>query len=223
MYHIQPKQCHSPCSALTCILHNGNRCVHGCGHNSLSGNRCLEKASMTGNSVKSHFLILKENIKTYFQGCNRTVYIGLHKIGNVKCWIRLSYYKRPALVKARNMLAGKIIACNYSATIGTAFKSLGKKCFIHLAGIHLKSHTFCKIHEKSGPRVNIGCAVIAMHHGNGTSIRRRNHIKLFVKLLKLFIEYNHCKYGCSGRHVSGSYTDCIRSCHSRSGIPLRWA
>ena len=146
-----------------------------------------------------------------------------HEVCQIEFRIRCTCENRTALVESGYMLAGEIVVGKESAAV-----CLSLQCFVvqlakQIICVNFHAERLRKFTEKTDPRVQIRGTVLAVYHCNRTAGRRRHHIDLRVYLREIFLQNDHRKDRSSCRHVSGSDTDTVCSCHTGSGISLRRA
>ncbi len=75
--------------------------------------------------------------------------------------------------------------------------------------------------EDSHPRVEVGCAVVAMHHSHEAAVGCGHHVNHLVRLAQLFLKHNHGERRCAGRDISGALFHSVGCCHAGSRVTFR--
>ena len=94
----------------------------------------------------------------------------------------------------RDRLAGKVIDVNKSAAIGVAFERAVEQRGVDGVHIARSPRSFSKTMQNLRPGVYIAGTVVAMHHGHGHAVRRRDHVDFFMHLFQLLFQHHHCKH-----------------------------
>ena len=98
--HIRSQQCDAPGSALSCCLHNGNRCVDGTCENLLADTFCLKETAVAKDLIDLYMLLFHQNIKADFQGTKGSKQVDSHKVCQVELVICRTYKQRSSISKS---------------------------------------------------------------------------------------------------------------------------
>ena len=221
--HIRSQQCDAPGSALSCCLHNGNRCVDGTCENLLADTFCLKETAVAKDLIDLYMLLFHQNIKADFQGTKGSKQVDSHKVCQVEFCIRSTCKNRTALVEAGYMLTGEIVVGKESAAVCIALQGFVVQLAEQIVRADFHAEGLRKFTEEIDPCVQIGRTVLAVHHGNRMAGRSRYHIDLRIYFGEVLLQNDHGKDGSSGRYITRADRHAVCRCHTGSGISLRRA
>ena len=162
-------------------------------------------------------IFLMQDIHADLQRSHCRVKVGPHEVGKRKSGIRFSHEEEPSFVEVRHAFAGEVVVAEKVAAVVVAsegcLKQLGEKC----VGVDREAEFAQGLPDQFHPGVDVGSAVVAVHHRDRLACRRRHHIDLFV-LFQLFVSDDHGEIAGSRTDIAGPYADRIRRDHAGPGV-----
>ena len=223
MQHVGCQQGNPPRASLSRRIHDSDRRVDGCSQDLLSHFLRLEQAAVAHQTVNLYALFLQQNIQAGFQGTQRGEQMNTHEVRKIETAFRISHEERASLFKTCDMLPGKIVVGQQAAAVRITLQSLAVQGAEQIVSVHLHAESLRKFLEQIDPGVQIGGAVVAVHHGHSASIGRGHHVDLRMNLFQILFQNHHGEYTGSGGHVAGALCHAVGGSHSGSRVSLRRA
>ena len=149
--------------------------------------------------------------------------MGTHEVCQSQLAVGTAHKQRASLLEVGDRLAGEVAVGHQSSAIFIALKRLAVQGSKQGVAVCFLTHQLIELFKQTYPGIQIGGTVVAVNHADQMTIRRSYHVNLLVNRLQSLFQNNHCKYGGSGRYVTGADCHTIGCRHTGSCIALRRA
>ena len=113
------------------------------------------------------------------------------------------------------MLPGIIVVGKHIAAVLISFQRFVKQYAEQFSHIHFCAVALCKFFKNTYPRVQIGRAVVTVHHRHRIAARRRHDIQFFIGFGQIVLQHRHTKDG-KYRNEDITITNNTLTCSSKN-------
>jgi predicted RNA-binding Zn ribbon-like protein len=137
---------------------------------------------VTENLVDLHLLALEEDVQPDAQRADRGEEMRAHEVGKREAAVGRAHKERAAFLHVRDVLARHVVVGQQPAAVRVARQRQLVERLVELRLAHRHAERAGDFLEKVDPGVEVGGAVVAMHHRHRLAGGRRHHVDFGVKL-----------------------------------------
>ena len=178
---------------------------------------------MAGDAVDFHLLFLEQDVVSDLENAYGGIKLRPHEIGKRKLVEGIAHKQGPSFRQSGHGLAGEVIEGDQAAAVGISGKGVIVKPAEDIIHVDRDSQQLLVLLEQVDPGIEIARAVVAVDHGHGCAVGRSHDVDHLVGLGQVFLQHDHGKGRCAGRHVAGAGTHGVGGHHSGAGVSFRRA
>ena len=176
---------------------------------------------MTRYAVHLHVLLLQKDVVTYLQHADGAIELGTHEVGEVELICSRADEERTTFCQARHRLAADVVVRHQAAAIRIAFEGFVEELAIYLAHIDRHAQHLLVLLEETDPGVDVGGAVVAMHHCDQRAVGRRHEVDGLVGFAQRLLQNNHREGRSAGRDVACALLHGVGCHHASACVAFR--
>ena len=177
---------------------------------------------MGGYPVDTHLLLAEKYVIAHLEHGHRCIKVSAHEIGQTESGVgRAQEQRTAAFLDAGNRFSRIIVVRQQAAAVRITFESVIVKQTEKTVSISTGARQFAELTEKADPCVEIGRAVVAVNHGDGIAVRRRDHVYDAVRTRQILFQNYHRERRSSGRDIARTRSDSVCRHHAGARVSFR--
>ena len=176
---------------------------------------------MARNAVHLHVLLAEQHVVADLQHRDGAVELRAEEVGEREIVVRAADEQRASLGEARHGLAGDVVERHQAAAVDTALEGVRVELAVDV--VIRDAQQSGVLAEQLHPGVQLGRAVVAVHHRDEVPVRGRHDVDHLVGLGQFLLQDNHRDGGRAGGDVARTGTDGVRRNHAGACVAFRRA
>ena len=172
--------------------------------------------------VEAHALVAQD-VDSDAHGREDAHELGAHGVGEAHARVGGVGEDRLRRLLADERLGGQRVVGHNAARVGLARERVVIQGVVDCRDTDVGADQARKVREPADPRVELGRAVVRVHHGDGRAVGRGHHVDLGVQLGEGALEDSHQEDGGTTRDVARALGDRVRGDHARARVTFRRA
>ena len=170
--------------------------------------------------VEAHALVAQD-VDSDAHGREDAHELGAHGVGQGHARVGGVCEHRLRGLLADERLSGQRVVGHHTAGVGLARERVVVEGVVDRRDAHVGADQASEVREPTHPRVDLGRAVVRVHHGDRRAVGRGHHVDLGMQLGERALEDGHEEDGGAARDVARALGDRVRGDHAGARVTFR--